>query len=68
MAIAREIGLTLAKRFDGRALQVMAEYDPELRDNTVSEWRARLLLRLGRWDEAHQLTRQLPQELATSNR
>ena len=68
VAIAREIGLTLAKRFDGRALQVMAEYDPELRDNTVSEWRARLLLRLGRWDEAHQLTRQLPQELATSNR
>ena len=68
VAIAREIGLTLAKRFDARALQVMAEYDPELRDNTVSEWRARLLLRLGRWDEAHQLTRQLPQELATSNR
>lgn len=68
VAIAREIGLTLAKRFDARALQVMAEYDPELRDNTVSEWRARLLLRLGRWDEAHQLTRQLPQELASSNR
>lgn len=68
VAIAREIGLTLAKRFDSRALQVMAEYDPELRDKTVAEWRTRLLLRLGRWDEAYQLTRQLPEELATSNR
>ncbi|MGH8352111.1 MAG: transglycosylase SLT domain-containing protein [Pseudomonas sp.] len=68
VAIAREIGLTLAKRFDSRALQVMAQYDPELRDNTVSEWRTRLLLRLGRWGEAYQLTRQLPQDLATSNR
>jgi soluble lytic murein transglycosylase len=68
VAIAREIGLTLAKRFDPRALQVMAKYDPELRDNTVSEWRARLLLRLGRWDEANQLTRQMPAELGNSNR
>jgi soluble lytic murein transglycosylase len=68
VAIAREIGLTLAKRFDARALKVMAQYDPELRDNTVSEWRARLLLRLGRWDEAHQLTRQMPAELTQTNR
>lgn len=42
VAIAREIGLTLAKRFDPRALEVMTKYDPELRDNTVSEWRLRL--------------------------
>ncbi|WP_445936983.1 transglycosylase SLT domain-containing protein [Pseudomonas sp.] len=68
VAIAREIGLTLAKRFDSRALQVMAKYDPELRDNTVSEWRARLLLRLGRWDEANQLTRKMPAELGNTNR
>ncbi|MCQ4324097.1 lytic murein transglycosylase [Stutzerimonas stutzeri] len=68
VAIARQIGLTLAKRFDSRALKVMAEYDPQLRDNTVSEWRARLLLRLGRWDEAHELTRRFPEELANSNR
>ncbi|MFP6798641.1 MAG: transglycosylase SLT domain-containing protein [Pseudomonas sp.] len=68
VAIAREIGLTLAKRFDARALQVMAKYDPELRDNTVSEWRARLLLRLGRWDEANQLTRKMPAELGSTNR
>ncbi|MBU0902516.1 MAG: transglycosylase SLT domain-containing protein [Gammaproteobacteria bacterium] len=68
VAIAREIGLTLAKRFDARALQVMAKYDPELRDNTVSEWRARLLLRLGRWEEANQLTRKMPAELGNTNR
>ncbi|MEO4046361.1 transglycosylase SLT domain-containing protein [Pseudomonas sp. CAU 1711] len=68
VAIAREIGLTLAKRFDIRALQVMAQYDPELRDNTVSEWRARLLLRHGRWDEAHQLTARMPQDLAGTSR
>ena len=68
VAIARQIGLTLAKRFDMRGLQVMAKYDPELRDNTVSEWRARLLLRHGRWDEAHQLTQRMPAELANSNR
>ncbi|MGQ7958846.1 transglycosylase SLT domain-containing protein [Pseudomonas sp. SP16.1] len=68
VAIARQIGLTLAKRFDMRGLQVMAKYDPELRDNTVSEWRARLLLRHGRWDEAHQLTQRMPADLASSNR
>lgn len=68
VAIAREIGLTLAKRFDIRALKVMAQYDPELRDNTVSEWRARLLLRHGRWDEAYQLTSRMPSPLATTSR
>jgi len=68
VAIAREIGLTLAKRFDARALDVMARYDPELRDNTVSEWRARLLLRLGRWDDAYQLTRNMPADLGQTNR
>ncbi len=68
VAIARQIGLTLARRFDSRALQVMAEYDPELRDNTVSEWRARLLLRLGRWDDAYALTSRFPEDLAKTNR
>ncbi|MBV2131358.1 transglycosylase SLT domain-containing protein [Pseudomonas sp. MAP12] len=68
VAIAREIGLTLARRFDARALQVMTQYDPELRDDTVSEWRGRLLLRLGRWAEVNQLTRQMPGDLATTNR
>ncbi|WP_277372187.1 transglycosylase SLT domain-containing protein [Pseudomonas sp. AA-38] len=68
VAIARQIGLTLARRFDPRGLAVMAKYDPQLRDDTVSEWRARLLLRSGRWDEAYQLTQRMPAELASSNR
>lgn len=68
VAIARQIGLTLAKRFDPRGLKVMAEYDPQLRDDTVSEWRARLLLRLGRWSEAHELTQRFPETLANTNR
>ncbi|MEL7559520.1 transglycosylase SLT domain-containing protein [Stutzerimonas chloritidismutans] len=68
VSIARQIGLTLAKRFDPRALKIMAEYDPELRDDTVSEWRARLLLRLGRWDDVYALTQRFPDELANSNR
>jgi len=68
VALARQIGLSLAKRFDGRALEIMAKYDPELRDSTLSEWRARLLLRLGRWNEAYELTRRFPQELASTNR
>lgn len=68
VAIAREIGLTLAKRYDPRALKLMTQYDPKLRDNTVSEWRARLLLRLGQWDDAYKLTKQMPAELANTNR
>lgn len=68
VAIAREIGLTLARRYDPRALDLMTRYDPELRDNTVSEWRLRLLLRLGRWEDAYELTKRLPQDLASSNR
>ncbi|MDO7909522.1 transglycosylase SLT domain-containing protein [Pseudomonas monteilii] len=68
VAIAREIGLTLARRYDPRALELMTRYDPELRDDTVTEWRLRLLLRLGRWDDAHALTQRLPASLATTSR
>ena len=68
VAIAREIGLTFARRYDSRGLDIMTQYDPELRDNTVTEWRLRLLLRLGRWEDAYQLTRKLPQDLATTSR
>ena len=68
LALANDIGLRLAKRFDARALTIMQKYDPQLRNANLTEWRVRLLLRLGRWDEAHQLTRKLPAELAHSNR
>ncbi len=56
LVIANDIGLRLAKRFDARALTVMQKYDPQLN------------LRLGRWNEAHQLILELPAELADSNR
>lgn len=68
LAIARDLGLRLAKRFDSRALRLMADYDPELRDATLTEWRVRLLLRQQRWNEAYQLTSRLEGDLAHSNR
>jgi soluble lytic murein transglycosylase len=68
VAIAREIGLSLARSYDPRALDLMTRYDPELRDNNVTEWRLRLLLRLGRWEDAYELIQRLPQDLATTNR
>ena len=68
VAIAREIGLTLAKKFDPRALSIMAEYDPQLRDDDVSAWRARLLLRLGRWQQAYQLIQKMPPSLSQTSR
>lgn len=68
LTLANDIGIRLAKRFDARALTVMQRYDPNMHNANLIEWRVRLLLRLGRWDEAHQLTRKLPVELAHSNR
>lgn len=68
VTIAKEIGLTLARRYDDRALALMTKYDPGLLDDTVTEWRLRLLLRLGRWNDAYELTRRLPEALASTNR
>ncbi|MDL2425357.1 lytic murein transglycosylase, partial [Pseudomonas sp. BAgro211] len=34
VSIAREIGLSLARRYDPRALPMMVKYDPQLRDDT----------------------------------
>lgn len=68
VAIAKQIGLTFAKRFDPRALAIMEQFDPNLHDDNVSEWRARLLLRLGRWQEAAALIERFPPSLAQTNR
>lgn len=68
LTLANDIGLRLAKRFDVRALAMMEKYDPKMQNENLSEWRARLLLRLGRWNEANQITRQLPNDLSNSNR
>lgn len=66
--LARDIGTLLAKRFDARGLQVMQEFDPEYSDPLVGEWHARLLLRLGRWNEAQKVIAALPEATATSLR
>ena len=68
VALARQIGLTLARRFDPRALAVGERFDPNPPDATLSEWRARLLLRLGRWNEAHALIERFPPALAETSR
>ncbi len=65
---ARALGTLLAQRFDARGLQVMQEFDPEYSDPLVGEWHARLLLRLGRWNEAQKVIAALPAETATSLR
>ena len=62
--LARDIGTLLAKRFDARGLAVMQEFDPQHQDPQVGEWHARLLLRLGRWDEARRIIGSLPEETA----
>lgn len=66
--LARDIGTLLAKRFDARGLAIMAQFDPKHADPLVSEWHARLLLRLGRWQDAQKLISQLPQDVAQSLR
>jgi len=68
LAFARSFGLTLAKRFDPRALGILNKYAPGLADDEISQWRIRLLLRLQRFDEAHQYIKQLPESLAESSR
>lgn len=68
IALANDIGLTFARRFDARALPILAQYDANLDHNDVSEWHIRLLLRLGYWQQALQLIERLPESLANSNR
>lgn len=68
LTLANDLGIRLAKRFDARALTVMQKYDANMHNANLTEWRVRLLLRLSRWDEAYQLTRKLPAELAHTNR
>ncbi len=68
LTIANDLGLRLAKRFDAQALPIMQKYDPQLQNSNLTEWRVRLLLRLGRWYDAYQLIAQLPADLASTNR
>ncbi|MFD1261194.1 transglycosylase SLT domain-containing protein [Entomomonas asaccharolytica] len=66
--LANDIGLTFARRYDARALPILAKYDANLDHNDVSEWHVRLLLRLNRWQQAQELIDRLPEQLAQTNR
>jgi len=68
LELGRTFGLTLAKRFDPRALDILNKYAPGLADEDIIEWRIRLLLRLERFAEAHQYIKHLPEELASTSR
>ncbi|PAU87465.1 lytic murein transglycosylase [Pseudomonas sp. WN033] len=68
LAITRDIGVRLAKRFNPDALPFMAANDPQMRDDQVSEWRIRLALRTSQWRMAHDLTQTLPESLAQQSR
>lgn len=68
VALANDIGLTFARRFDARALPILSQYDANLDHDDVSEWHIRLLLRLGRWQQAKELITRLPESLANTNR
>jgi len=68
LALGRTFGLALAKRFDRRALDVINKYAPSFADEELIQWRIRLLLRLERFDEAHQYIKYLPESLANTSR
>lgn len=68
LAIAKDIGLTLARRFDQRALAIMGRFDPQMKDDDISEWKVRLLLRSGQWAQAYQQIQKMPQSLAATPR
>ncbi len=66
--IARDVGSLLAKRFDARALKLFQQYDPGLQEPLATEWHARLLLRLERWNEASNLIGRMPASLLDTPR
>lgn len=68
IALANDIGVSFARRFDIRALAILDQYDANLDHDDASEWHIRLLLRLGQWQQAKQLIDRLPKSLANTSR
>lgn len=66
--IARDVGVLMAKRFDSRALDVIQQWDPQSQEPLAAEWRARLLLRLERWQDAQHAINNLPEEVGSTLR
>ena len=68
LALTRDIGVRLARRHQPEALPFMAANDPQMKDDTITEWRARLALRTGRWNAVQDLTRSMPDHLQQHSR
>ena len=68
LALTRDIGVRLARRHQPEALAFMAANDPQMQDDTVTEWRGRLALRTGQWNNLLELTRNMPDHLREQSR
>lgn len=68
LALTRDIGVRLARRHQPEALPFMAANDPQMQDDTVTEWRGRLALRTGQWHNVQELTRNMPEHLQQQSR
>src|SRR5690606_14045874 len=66
--VRREIGRLRIAADGSAALPWLLRHDPEGQDEYLLEWRIRLGLRTGKWDDILRWTAQLPQELAASPR
>ncbi|WP_193075429.1 transglycosylase SLT domain-containing protein [Pseudomonas sp. FME51] len=68
LALTRDIGVRLARRYQPEALAFMAANDPHMQDDTITEWRGRLALRTGHWHSVQDLTRTMPEHLREQSR
>ena len=68
LALTRDIGVRLARRHQAEALPFMAANDPQMQDDTITEWRGRLALRTGQWHNALELTRNMPEHMQQQSR
>lgn len=68
LTLTRDIGVRLARRHQAEALPFMAANDPQMLDDTVTEWRGRLALRTGQWHNVLELTRHMPEHMRQQNR
>ena len=68
LTLTRDIGVRLARRHQADALPFMAANDPQMQDDTVTEWRGRLALRTGQWHNVLELTRAMPEHMQQQSR
>ena len=68
LALTRDIGVRLARRYQPEALAFMAANDPHMQDDTITEWRGRLALRTGHWHSVQELINNMPDHLREQSR